>query len=162
MITLEAEGLVLKQFTPEDAQVIFDLIDRNREHLSQNGDQTSEKYPTLESVLESITHPSNPNRLRFGIWENGTYVGTINLTIQETQEGKEAEIGYYLGKEFEGRGYMTKAAKRIVQYSLDELQLNEVHAWLNRNNSRSAETIKRAGLILQDPFADPHCYVKTK
>ncbi len=46
--------VVLRQFTLEDAEEIFKLIDGNREHLSQFGDDTAGKYPTLDSVRESL------------------------------------------------------------------------------------------------------------
>ena len=77
--TIEA-GLVLRTYTPEDAETVFALIDRNRQHLSQHGDETAKKYPDLASFLQSITHPANPNKIRLGIWKGETPVGSINLT----------------------------------------------------------------------------------
>ena len=74
--------LTLRQFTPSDAQELFGLIDSNREYLSQFGEPTSHKYPTVESVLDSIQTPRNPNKLRFGMRDNkGKLVGSINLTV---------------------------------------------------------------------------------
>src|SRR5260221_3426993 len=94
--------IVLRQYTPEDADEVFALIDQNRGYLSQFGDDTSDKYPTLESFRESILSPKKPSRLRFGIRsKDGVIVGSINLTPDDDNP-KRAEIGYWLGKESEG------------------------------------------------------------
>src|SRR5437868_14428116 len=82
LVSLDGE-VILRQYSPADAQEGFSLIDRNRDHLSQFGDETASKYPTLESFQESILHPKNPRRLRFGIRnKEGLLVGSINLTPQ--------------------------------------------------------------------------------
>jgi hypothetical protein len=72
----------LREFEEGDAEEIFALIDRNREHLSQNGDTTAGKYPTFESVLESITYPVDPVKIRLGIWDDGVFVGSVNVNYQ--------------------------------------------------------------------------------
>ena len=65
---ISANGEIsLRQYTPRDAGEIFALIDRNREHLSKYGEDTSLRYPTLESVRESIRYPDDAAKLRFGI-----------------------------------------------------------------------------------------------
>ena len=62
-------AISLRQFSPADTNAIFELIDRNRGHLSQFGDETAAKYPTGKSVLDIITNPKNPGKLRFGMRE---------------------------------------------------------------------------------------------
>jgi ribosomal-protein-serine acetyltransferase len=130
----------LRQFTTEDTPVIYSLIDRNREHLSQFGDTTAEKYQTEENVLASIEHPKDPSRLRLGIWANDTYVGTINL---QPQANGIAEVGYYLGQEFEGRGYMVRAVKRLVAYAFQIFP--EIIAKIHPDNGASKAVLLRAG-----------------
>ena len=137
------EEISLCQFSVDDVDDIFALIDRNREHLSQNGDITARKYPDRESVLESIVNPVNPSRLRFGIWASGTYVCTINLTPDKGRDS--AELGCYLGREFSGRGYMSRSMKRIVRYGFDELGLPEIYGKVHRNNQRSISLVTSLG-----------------
>jgi ribosomal-protein-serine acetyltransferase len=135
--------MVLRKFRPEDARVIFELIDRNREHLSQNDEPTADKYPTYESVLESIVHQKNLLRIRFGIWVNDLYVGTRNITLQD--DNPSAEVGCYIGKEFTNKGYSTKSLGRIIQYAIEDLKLQEVFARVNKNNAPSLRVMQKAG-----------------
>ncbi|MDD2822867.1 MAG: GNAT family N-acetyltransferase [Candidatus Daviesbacteria bacterium] len=144
-ITSSDGELILKQFSPSDTQEIFELIDRNREHLSQNEEDTSDKYPTLESVEISILQPSNPDRLRFGIRDaQGTLLGSINLTPEKDNPHK-GEIGYYLGKEATGKGYTTKAVNLLTDYAFNHLGYQELYGIVANTNKPSQEVLRRAG-----------------
>ncbi|NTU46375.1 GNAT family N-acetyltransferase [Candidatus Roizmanbacteria bacterium] len=135
----------LRQLTPNDAQKLFDLIDSNREHLSQFGENTAEKYPTTESVEKSILQPINPRRLRFGIWNNGNIIGSINITPLETQY--RAEIGYYVGEEFTGKGYTTRAVEMLTQFGFEELRFRTIIAEVRSDNNASARVLEKAGYV---------------
>ena len=92
------------------------MINRNRGHFSQFGDETADKYKTLRDVEESILNPKNPNRLRFGVWSSGgEFVGSINLT-PDKDNGQRCEIGYYLGPEYIGKGYMLNSVLTLSTY----------------------------------------------
>ncbi len=136
------QGVSLRQFAPSDARTIFELIDGNRDHLSQFGDETATKYPTEKSVLDSITNPKNPNKLRFGIWDNGKLVGSINLTPDEEHR---AEVGYYLGSKFTGKGYMGRAVITLVEYVFSELEYETLFGNVHPDNKNSQNVLSKAG-----------------
>lgn len=140
------DGVInLRQFTLDDAREIFELIDRNREHLSQHGEDTAEKYPTLESVVESIAKPSNLKRLRFALRNaDGEYVGSINLT-QDEHNSERGEIGYYLGKKFMGKGYAGRAVEALTRYGLDRLGYQVIFGMVAETNTPSINILTRTG-----------------
>jgi len=133
----------LIRLRPQDAHIMFALIDRNREHLSQFGESTALKYPAEDVVYESIIDSANPFRLRFGIWTSQNFVGSINITPDNGSS--KAETGYYLGKEFTGKGYTIRSLNRIVQYAFNDMQLLEVYARVNKENTASKKVLERAG-----------------
>ena len=137
--------VTLRQFTLEDANEIFALIDRNREHLSQHGEDTAGKYPTLESVVKSIAEPSNPKRLRFAIRnEKGEFVGSINLT-PDKEDPNRGEIGYYLGGEFTSKGYAGRAVEVLTRYGFKHLGYKEIFGVAAETNTPSINVLKRLG-----------------
>lgn len=137
--------IILKPFTLADVKEIFELIDRNRDHLSQNGEDTAEKYPTLESVEKSISNPSNPKRLRFAIRNfEGELVGSINLTPLDSKP-KKGEIGYYLGGEFTGKGYASRAVEALTNYGFNNLGYEEIFGMVANTNIPSLNVLKKAG-----------------
>ncbi len=109
-------GIQLRQFQPDDATAIFNLIVRNREFLSEFT-KIPEKYPTLEAVSKSIIEPENPDKIRFGIWNSDDeLVGSINLTPSKNDK-KTAEVGYYLGENFTNNGHILKALLLVAGYA---------------------------------------------
>lgn len=140
-LSTEQETITLRQLAPEDAAAYFDAVDANRDHLSQFGDETADKYPTLASVEDSIANPNNPDKLRMGIWEGGTFVGSINLTPSD--DGSDAEVGYWLDKRYTGNGYATVATKALAGYAKNKFR--RVHAEVVEGNEASIGVLERAG-----------------
>ena len=137
------DEIVLRLYTLEDVDVIFDLIDRNRDHLNQFGEGTSDKYLTRESVVESLVDPPKPEKLRYGIWVNDTYVGTVNLTPYAI---KQAEVGCYLGQEFQRHGYMTRSVNCLVDSAINEMGFEfGVVAEVHIDNTASRSVLERCG-----------------
>jgi ribosomal-protein-serine acetyltransferase len=146
-VILEVDAsITLKQYVLSDSMPIFKLIDSCRSHLSQYGDNTAKKYPTLKSVQDSIRYPQNKSRLRLGIWEGKTLVGAINLTPNEDSEGNSvAEIGYFIGERFQGNGYVNKALSRLIDYASCDLEIQMLYAKVHKDNQRSMNVLSRAG-----------------
>ncbi len=144
VIQTEWLGCALRQFIPEDAAPLFALIDRNRQHLSQWGDTTAQKYPDFKSVLTSITNPLNPERYRFGTWNQGQLVGTINLTCRSE---RTAEVGYWIGSEFCKQGFARIATAALVSYAFTMFDLEYIVADVQTSNLASQTVLKRAGFL---------------
>lgn len=137
--------ICLTELDLEDSMKVFKLIDRNREHLSQHGDNTAAKYPDMASVIDSIIHPHNTRRVRFGIRNpKGIYVGTINITLDE-ENSLRAEVGYYLGAEFVGNGYMAKALQALEEYAFNQMGIEELYGEVHENNQASSKVLIKAG-----------------
>lgn len=135
----------LRQLTKVDALELFELIDRNRAHLSQFGDKTASKYPTLESIIASIVRPHDPRRLRFAIRnQQGFIVGSINLTPDQADQ-HQGEIGYYLGQEFTGQGYVTRAIDTLSDQAINGWGFHTLYGNVVAENVASIRALQRAG-----------------
>lgn len=135
----------LREFSLEDSEEMFALIDSSRDHLSQFGDETAAKYPTLASFQDSITSPSNPQRLRFGIRNReGQLVGSINLT-PEKLDPTTGEIGYYLGKGKTGNGYAITAVKALCDYAFTKRGYETLYGVVVAGNVDSVKVLRNAG-----------------
>jgi RimJ/RimL family protein N-acetyltransferase len=143
---ISADGeITLRQYASDNAKEIFELIDRNRAHLSQFGEGTADKYPTLERMWESIAHPKNPEKLRFEIRnKRDQLVGTINLTPDKNNP-TAGETGCYLGEEFQGHGYAGKSLNLLTDYAFDVLGFKTIYAIVDEENIRSLNVLFKAG-----------------
>jgi RimJ/RimL family protein N-acetyltransferase len=146
-ILVRSTGIRLKQFTASDSQAVFELIDKNRDHLSQFGDTTAEKYKSVESVEKSISNPKNPDRLRFGIWnEKQEFVGSVNLTPDEKNK-QRGEIGYYLSPKHTGKGHMLNAVLTLVTYAFTKGEYEELYGKVHKDNIGSQKVLLKSGFI---------------
>ncbi len=58
--------------------------------------------------------------------ENLKLIGAIGLHLDLAN--RKAEIGYWLGKSFWNKGYVSEALQRIVEFGFEELHLNKIYA----------------------------------
>ncbi|HEU5005187.1 MAG TPA: GNAT family N-acetyltransferase [Candidatus Saccharimonadales bacterium] len=135
------DGVVLRELTVDDAQRYFDLVDFDRDHLSQHGEPTAQNYSSLEKARERLANPGE--KQRFGIWVNGEMVGSINLTPQEDT----AELGYWIGKQHVGHGYAAKATQALVKHAFAVEPWNYIFAIVDKDNQASVRTLENAGFI---------------
>lgn len=70
-------------------------------------------------------------------------IGAVSLEIED--EPGFAEIGYYLGRDFWGGGYMTEAAGTVLNFGFERLRLEHVRADVFEQNSASAGVLKKLG-----------------
>lgn len=87
----------------------------------------------------------------FEVWsirdrETGRLMGSIGLEPDRRREGVNSrEMGYSLGEEFWGHGYMTEAAKAVMKYAFDELGLTVMGICTGPQNKRSRRVIEKCG-----------------
>jgi [ribosomal protein S5]-alanine N-acetyltransferase len=74
--------------------------------------------------------------------------GTIGIRDIE-YVNKKADIGYRIGKQYQGKGITTECVKLIVNYAFDELKLEEILAYVFPDNNSSIRVLKNMDLKRQ-------------
>jgi len=82
--------------------------------------------------------------------EGGTLMGAVGLGIR--QRFDRAEIGYWIGKPYWGRGYCTEAAKAVMEYGFTELNLNRIFAVHFKRNPASGRVMQKIGMTQEGLF----------
>lgn len=77
--------------------------------------------------------------------DGGTIVGVINLNNIMRGSFLSASLGYYAGKPYAGRGYMTGGLKATIRFAFDELGLHRLEANIQPNNAPSLNLVRRCG-----------------
>lgn len=138
----------VKQYIPSEAPLAHELMHQDLDHLSEFRNSIEYKYGAVEDVKRSIIKPEEQDRrkLRFGIWNNDQLVGNIVLTPSDAIS-TTGYIDYYLGNDFEGKGYATKAVETLTTYAFDHLGYRELIGFVHRDNVASANVLLRAGYV---------------
>lgn len=79
----------------------------------------------------------------------GEAVGSIGVFRGADVYRKSAEIGYWLGRDFWGRGWMTAAVKRMCREAFDTWDIVRIHAEVFAPNRASQAVLEKAGFSLE-------------
>ena len=74
-------------------------------------------------------------------------IGAINLSQIFRGGFQNAYLGYYIGSEYAGQGYMTEALRLVLSYSFNDLKLHRLEANIQPGNLASIALVKRAGFV---------------
>jgi RimJ/RimL family protein N-acetyltransferase len=85
---------------------------------------------------------------------NGALIGGCGLTPAEGQAHR-AEVGYWLGAPFRGRGIMTDVVRRLCALGFDDLGLVKIVAHVFSGNPASARVLEKCGFV-QEGFLRKH------
>ncbi len=75
-------------------------------------------------------------------------IGVIGINFNQTKDW-QAEIGYWMGKDYRNNGYMTQALKLIIQICFEEFNLIRVTATHNLMNLASGKVMLKAGMLYE-------------
>jgi RimJ/RimL family protein N-acetyltransferase len=84
----------------------------------------------------------------FGIedGQSGEIVGMMSLR-NVNRHDRNAEIGYWVGKPFQRRGYAGEALRLILKFAFSELRLVRVYAVVHQQNIGSIRLLEKIGFV---------------
>ena len=72
-------------------------------------------------------------------------VGAVNLNNIVRGSFLSASLGYYVGAEFHGQGYMQEGLLQVIEYATGTLGLHRLEANIQPDNHRSQQLVARCG-----------------
>ena len=110
-----------------------------------------DRFPHPYTVADAqayIAHAAaRPVQTSFGIVVDGEAIGNIGLMLGEDIARRSAEVGYWIGRAFWGRGIAVDALRATTQYAFDTLALARVFAVPFATTSRSVRVLEKAGYV---------------
>src|SRR5919199_6562192 len=147
----------LRELSVNDAQAIADLMNYN---ISKYLYEVPEPY-LVQDALNFIKRAHNDfeslRALNFAIdykgmseLRNNNYpvlVGSIGLKNIDLMN-KKADLGYWIGEEYWGRGIATECVRLLIDYtfSSSDLGLREVTAYVFTENKASIRVLEKNGM----------------
>src|SRR3989475_8620999 len=104
-------------------------------------------YNTAHAVAYITTGTVQTPTMSFVIVVAVEPVGGIALRLGEDIERYSAEIGYWIGRAYWGRGIMTAAVGAVTAYAFASLGLLRVFALPFSDNAASVRVLEKAGYV---------------
>ncbi len=98
-------------------------------------------------IKDCINNDSN-NILK-AITVNGEAVGSISVIKLNDVNRKSAEIGYWIGEEFQNKGIMKKAVKMIIEEAFEKTDIVRIEAEIFETNIPSKKVLENNGFKLE-------------
>ena len=99
---------------------------------------------TLADARAWLEHVQG-TELCWAIEVDGTAVGGITLHPQDDVHRRSAEIGYWLGEAYWGRGIATEAVWAVTAYGFEHCDLIRIYASVFEWNVASMHVLEKAG-----------------
>jgi len=156
MIILETPRLIIRNWEDRD-RVLFHTINSDEDVMHffpfrHDRQQSDELFTRLRTMISKTG-------LGFYALEEKTsgecigFAGLARTNLEPHLPDGTVEIGWRLARPFWGKGFVTEAAKALLDYAFGSLGLSEVVSFAVHNNDRSTNVMQRIGMV-RDPSSD--------
>jgi RimJ/RimL family protein N-acetyltransferase len=143
--TLKTSRLLLRQFLPGDAPDVQRIAGRIEIARS-----TFVPHPYEDGVAEEWIESQERDFQKGAVFNfavvlssEDRLIGSIGLVVNPPN--RRAQLGYWIDSGFWNRGYCTEAARAVLQYGFDDLDLHRIWAPHFRSNPASGRVLQKLG-----------------
>ena len=141
---MEKSPIHLRKPEKEDASQIARLMN-NRNIWNNLRDFVPHPYQEKDA-LEFISNCQNEDpSVTFAIEYESQLCGVIGLILQKDVFRVSAELGFWIGEPYWGRGIATAAIKEMVNYGFKTFDLRRMYAGVFEGNIGSMRALEKAG-----------------
>ena len=145
-MVLTTERLILRPWEESDAESLYEYAKDERV-----GPVTGwPVHTSVENSLEIIrTVLAAPETYAVCLKEDNRAIGSIGLMVGEQSNiglpDTEAEIGYWVGVPFWGRGLIPEGVREIIRYAFEDLHLEKIWCGHFEGNEKSKRVQEKCG-----------------
>ena len=141
---------VLRRWRPEDKTALAELLN-NQNILNNLRDGLPYPYTVTdaEEYITSMLSADQAKTFAFAITAEGRVIGSIGVFRCDNIHARTAEMGYYIGQPYWGKGFATRAVKEICEYVFEHTDIIRIFAEPFAYNAASCRVLEKAGFQLE-------------
>jgi len=143
-LRIECPECVVRSWEPGDAASLARHADC-REVWANLRDSFPSPYSEADAVRFLEFCLSREPETNFAIEVQGQAAGSIGVRLGEDVERVSAEIGYWVGRKFWGRGVATAALRAVRDHAIRAFALTRLFALPFEGNQASIRVLEKAG-----------------
>ena len=147
------ERSVIRTLTLDDDRELFSVVEANRDRLEPWmpwAPLTRSPTDVREFIERSLA--SEDDVEGNGIWVDGRLAGAMGMSVSTLNDS--GSIGYWIDREHEGKGIVTRGARLFVEFGFRDLRLHRISINASVETGRSRAVAERLGFrqeaILRD------------
>ena len=146
--TLHTERLRLRPFNDSDESALFAL--HSNAYVLRYWDAPPwgerERAERFIAACRQMAEAGTGIRVAVDRVSDGSFIGWCGLT-RWNPEFHSASLGYCFDDAAWNQGYATEAARTVLQWAFDTLELNRVQAETDTRNAASARVLEKLGFV---------------
>ena len=136
---METERLIIDRIRPSDKEDYFNCISHDKKVL----ETFICRYAETPEEFDFSKYLGREDLFAVRLKGSGRLIGII---LYFDAEGASCEIGYGLGSAYWGRGYVTEAVRRFLEYLFCEKGYRSVRACFFVGNEASRRVMEKCGM----------------
>ncbi|MBL8525510.1 MAG: GNAT family N-acetyltransferase [Betaproteobacteria bacterium] len=143
---LLTERLRIRRITQQDAPSFFAIFSNADVMRYWSSPALTDLGQAQEKIASILEHYQSGDLFQFGIERKSDrqLIGTSTLH-QIHAQNRRAEIGYALGRDHWGQGYMQEALTALINHAFGAMALHRLEADIDPRNEGSAKSLERMG-----------------
>jgi [ribosomal protein S5]-alanine N-acetyltransferase len=145
--TLTTPRLTLRPFEPSDAPAVQQLA--SAREVALNTLTVPHPYPEGAAqgwIASQRDEFENGMLHNFAVVAGEELAGSIGLMMKGE---RIAEIGYWIGVPYWGRGYASEAAEELIRHGFEDLGLERIYAGYYARNVASGRVLQKVGMVYE-------------
>lgn len=152
IMRIETENFILRDWLEADAESLVQVANNKKIY-----DNLRDLFPHPYSIEDAkafikMTQQANEKAIFLAVEIEGKAIGSVGITFKDDIYRKNAEIGYFIGEDFWGKGYMTEIIKEITKYTFSNFDIIRIYAEPFEDNKASRRALEKAGFKLEAVF----------
>ncbi|MBE6020054.1 MAG: GNAT family N-acetyltransferase [Clostridiales bacterium] len=143
---LTTERLILRPWEKSDAESLYEYAKDERIGPVAGWPVHTSVENSREIIRDVLSAPQN---YAVCLKEDGKAIGSVGLMVGDQSNiglpDNEAEIGYWVGVPFWGRGLIPEAVREIIRYAFEDLRLDTLWCGYFEGNDKSRRVQEKCG-----------------
>lgn len=151
MKILETPRLLLRHLEPADLEDLYALY--CDPEITRYIPDSPRSYEETRQQLEWHMH-GHPRHPELGLWatihkSSGAFIGRCGLLPWSIDGQEEVEVAYLIARDYWGQGLGTEAARAVLDYGFNTLDLPRLVCLIDEDNLASKRVAQKIGMAFE-------------
>ncbi len=145
------EHLLARNYEIDDFEALYAAVNGSRQHLGLWLSwiaKTTKPEHSYEFIQDTLRKLNDQELLALGIFYDGALIGGLSMH-EWHHDTRRAQLGYWIAREYEGRGIVTRVLEAFITYIFANIGLNKLEIHYVAANARSGNVAERLGFRVE-------------
>ncbi|MBP6856637.1 MAG: GNAT family N-acetyltransferase [Candidatus Pacebacteria bacterium] len=150
------EHISLKIRKEDEAETLFDLVEKNREQLRDMlpwVDATQSSEDLRKFIMDCERGYAESKKFDYGIYFDGEMIGSGGINNFRS-EYRKCDFGYWIDKDFEGKGITTTVIAHLINEAKEKLNVHRIEIRMEPRNIASRRIPEKLGFSYEGTMRD--------